>query len=74
MCEAPVRDVLCMNIPIKFYHKLATRNAIIIMASTNVCQLDCRSSVNLFTAIGSICNFNVENIFIYSIKYKIICL
>ena len=27
------------------------------MASTNVCRLDSRSSVNLFTAIGLICNF-----------------
>ena len=34
------------------------------MASTNVCRLDSRSSVNLFTAIGLICNFLVENIFI----------
>ena len=38
------------------------------MASTNVCGLDSRSSVNLFTAIGLICNFTIENIFVYIVS------
>ena len=43
-------DVLCMNIPIKFTTSWKPRMQ--YMASTNVCWLYSRSSVNLFTAIG----------------------
>ena len=43
--------MLRMNIPIKFTASWQPGNAI-IMASTNVCRLDSRSSVNLFTVIG----------------------
>ena len=37
------------------------------MASTNVCRLDSRSSVNLFTAIGLICNFTSSK-YLYNIR------
>ena len=56
---APVRDVLRMNIPIKFSISWQPGNN---MASTNVCRLDSRSSVNLFTAIGLICNFTSQKV------------
>ena len=52
-CEAPARDVLCMNIvPLNLLQVgcLECNNT----ASTNVCRLGSRSSVNLFTAIGLI--------------------
>ena len=56
-CGAPARDVLRMNsiFPLNLLQvgNLECNN----MASTNVCRLDSRSSVNLFTAIGLICNF-----------------
>ena len=51
-----MRDVLGMNIPINL-PKVGNLECNNIMASTNVCRLDSRSSVNLFTAIGLICNF-----------------
>ena len=53
-CGAPARDVLHMfplNLP--QVGNLECNN----MASTNVCRIDSRSSVNLFTAIGLIRNF-----------------
>ena len=42
------------------------------MASTNVCRLDSRSSVNLFTAIGLICNFTSWK-YIYIILRLFVC-
>ena len=53
-CGAPAHDGLRMNIPLNLPQ---VGNLECNMASTNVCWLDSRSSVNLFTAIGLICNF-----------------
>ena len=48
-------EVLHMNNPIKFTK--SRHSGMQYMASTNVCRLDSRCSVNLFTAIGLISNF-----------------
>ena len=59
-----------MNIPIKFttsWH-LECNNT----ASTNVCRLDSSCSVNLFTAIGLICNFTSWK-YIYIILRLFVC-